>query len=173
MSEHKQTYSPAAIANNILWQASEDGVKVTPMKLLKLVYFVYGWSLALFDRKIFDEKIQAWQYGPVIPSLYYEFQRFGKNPIEGFASQALLNPDTGDFDKITYPMIDQEDQELHAVIAEIWKCYKSKSAMALSDITHNHDSAWDKAYKRGIRSELDDADIRERSLEGIKKHYAE
>ncbi|MGH1376663.1 MAG: Panacea domain-containing protein [Alphaproteobacteria bacterium] len=170
-AENKQ-YTPAAIANNILWLAQQDGIRISPMKLLKLVYFVYGWSLVILKRKIFEEKIQAWQYGPVIPSLYYEFQRFGKSYIEGFASQALLNPETGDIHKVVHPMIEQEDTDLFSVISEIWKLYKDKSAMTLSDITHEHDSAWCKAIKIGLRADLDDDDIKQRSLEGINKHYA-
>ena len=82
-SEHQQ-YSPAAIANNILWLAREEGISVTVMKLLKLVYIVYGWTLASLDHKLFNEPIQAWKHGPVIPSIYYQFDNFGSKPIDTF-----------------------------------------------------------------------------------------
>ena len=54
-------YLPSHIANNILYKAIKENVNdITPIKLIKLVYFVYAWSLALFDRKLFEEEIEAW-----------------------------------------------------------------------------------------------------------------
>lgn len=52
------------------------------LKLIKLVYLAYGWSIAL-DYRLFDEPIVAWKHGPVIRSLYHEFKHFGAAPIKG------------------------------------------------------------------------------------------
>jgi uncharacterized phage-associated protein len=70
-----KTYSAKAVANYFLEKGKREGVGLTPMQLIKLVYFAYGWSLAIFDRPLIDERLQAWRFGPAIPSLYHEFMR--------------------------------------------------------------------------------------------------
>lgn len=170
--ENTTTYSPAAIANNILWLAKEEGKTVTPMKMLKLVYFVYGWTLALKNRKIFNDPIQAWKHGPVIPSLYYQFQRFGKDPIDSFASTAFIDEKTGEITELKYPVVDKDDQEIHTIIFAIWENYKDCGAWHLSSITHETDSPWYKAWEKGAYEILADSDIKVRSMEGFQKKYA-
>ena len=36
-------------------------------KVNKLCYYAQGWSLAKLGYPLFDDEIEAWQYGPVIP----------------------------------------------------------------------------------------------------------
>ncbi len=168
-----QKYEPAAIANNILWLAKEDEVQISPMKLLKLLYFVYGWTLALQDRKLFDEPIRAWKHGPVIPSVYYQFQMYGRGAIDCFASSAEINEKTGEIMEVRYPVVDTDDQDVHDIISAIWDNYKHCDAWKLSMITHENDSAWSKAWAKGDYTHLEDADIKKRSWEGIQKKYGD
>jgi uncharacterized phage-associated protein len=43
---------------------------MTAMKLEKLAYYCQAWHLARHGEPLFDEEIQAWRQGPVVPSLY-------------------------------------------------------------------------------------------------------
>lgn len=43
---------------------------MTAMKLQKLVYYSQAWSLVWDDEPLFDEIIEAWANGPVVPALY-------------------------------------------------------------------------------------------------------
>ena len=43
---------------------------VPAMKLQKLVYYCQAWSLVWEARTIYDDRIEAWAHGPVIPRLY-------------------------------------------------------------------------------------------------------
>lgn len=54
------------VAAYILQQRGE----MTAMKLQKLVYYCQAWSLVWDERPLFDERIQAWANGPVVPELY-------------------------------------------------------------------------------------------------------
>ncbi|MFY1653386.1 Panacea domain-containing protein [Solwaraspora sp. WMMB762] len=40
------------------------------MKLQKLCYYAQAWHLVWEDRPLFDNEIQAWANGPVVPDLY-------------------------------------------------------------------------------------------------------
>lgn len=40
------------------------------LQLLKLVYYAQAWSLVWDGRPLFDDRIEAWSLGPVVPSVY-------------------------------------------------------------------------------------------------------
>lgn len=40
------------------------------LKLLKLLYYVQGYHLAMFNTPLFREKIQAWTHGPVVSEVW-------------------------------------------------------------------------------------------------------
>lgn len=56
---------------------ADEEFDVTPMKLQKLLYYCQGYSLALTGKPIFSEEIEAWRYGPVVPSVYQEYKAYG------------------------------------------------------------------------------------------------
>jgi hypothetical protein len=165
--EVNDKYLPSHIANYFLWKArKEDLNDVTPMKLIKLVYIGYAWYYAIYDKKLFAEQIQAWQYGPVIPSIYHEFKRFGSSPISNYAIEFGL--DTGE---TSYPIVMEKDEEILQVLGAVWEIYKNKSGTELSKITHEEDSPWHYAfYGQGVNSPLSDEQIRERAGTAILKH---
>ncbi|WP_156414013.1 hypothetical protein [Fulvimarina pelagi] len=45
-----------AIANLILEEAQRRGIQLTEMQLIKLVYFVNGWSLELLDEPLVEDR---------------------------------------------------------------------------------------------------------------------
>lgn len=54
------------------WFLSKNSM--THKKLQKLCYYAQAWFCALYDgTPLFDEEIQAWVHGPVIPELYPVF----------------------------------------------------------------------------------------------------
>jgi len=61
--------TPLAVANYFIKKSQDDGIAVTPMQLVKLVYIAHGWHLGLHHSQLLTESIQAWKYGPVIPSV--------------------------------------------------------------------------------------------------------
>ncbi|MBV8978680.1 MAG: SocA family protein [Alphaproteobacteria bacterium] len=142
-------YNTAAIANWFLDRADQDGVKLDPMKLQKLIYFAHGWYLSLANQPLITEHPQAWNYGPVIPSIYHEFKNFGRGPIAGRAwdlDYSGVTPKTILNAKIVEPHVDNEP-EIQEFLEQIWTVYGSKSAVYLSNLSHVPNGAWDKAYK--------------------------
>lgn len=61
---------------------AEEKESVTNLKLQKILYYVQGYFLAKFDRPLFPDEIQAWKFGPVVPSVYYEFSSYGPDTLK-------------------------------------------------------------------------------------------
>ena len=132
-------YTPQHVANFILRKEKKLNRSITQLKLLKLVYLLYGWVLAVLDRKLFDEPIKGGVYGPVILSLYHEFKRFGSKPIIGYSVE--INENNGE---IIIPNIPENEQKLLLVMEKAWATYSFFTAIALVSKTHEPDNPWAK-----------------------------
>lgn len=53
---------------------------VTQMKVMKLLYYVQGISLAICGRPAFDDDIVAWKYGPAVPSVHEKYRGYVELP---------------------------------------------------------------------------------------------
>lgn len=132
--------SVQALANSILKKAFREQIPVTPMKLQKLIYFIYRDYLQKCNKPPFTEQFETWQYGPVLPSVYDEFKSFGSNKITKFAKDAQ-----GD----VYIVNESTSPALTHSINTVWNKYKAYNGIALSQITHKDGSAWSKAFESG------------------------
>ena len=56
-------------------------LKPDTLKLQKLLYFAQGVSFCMNDEELFEEQFEAWVHGPVIPSVYHKYKRYGWEPI--------------------------------------------------------------------------------------------
>lgn len=132
-------YSPKSIANHFLALAKAGGQSVSPMKLQKLVYYAHGWYAGYTGRPLIDEAVEAWPYGPVIPSLYHEFKRFGAAPIVGKATEFV----NSELREAAAP----SDPELRSFLDKIWASYGQFTGSRLSDMTHAAGGPWDQTWK--------------------------
>jgi uncharacterized phage-associated protein len=111
------------IANKIIVNTDNDkGDIISNLKLQKMMYYLQGFNLAFFEEKLFDDNIEAWQYGPVVPSVYHSFREFGKGAIilsKEVIEISLFNPD-------------QED-----MFCQVMNEYGKFSAIRLMEMTHN------------------------------------
>ncbi len=147
-------YTPSAIANEFLDRAGDCKRLLTPMQLLKLVYISHGWTLAVTDEPLINERVEAWKYGPVVPSLFHEFKDFGGNGITRLSKSVeysdIESPTEGDV-TIRYPFIEESDENVTELIGWVWKKYGALSGGVLSKITHLPGSPWTLTYKPGLR----------------------
>ena len=54
--------------------AGQNGEAVTNLKLQKLLYYAQAWHLAVYKKPLFDDKIEAWAFGPVIREVYCAYK---------------------------------------------------------------------------------------------------
>lgn len=95
---------------------------IDEMKMHKLLYFIQRESLIENRKPIFDAKIYAWKYGPVI----IEIRKNYKNIIFENNKFRFNNPDT-----VT-------------IINRVFKLYASKNSWSLSRLT-NAEFSWEQA----------------------------
>lgn len=145
-------YTAKQVANEFLELAKRDGRQLTPMQLQKLVYFAYGWYLAITGERLLNERVQAWQWGPVIPSLYGDLKPFGSGPITEPATDYFFEDGKLTF-RVQRVHSDDEaqDQLARQVIAKVWNLYGKYSAAQLSSMTHAANSPWSRYYDQNVR----------------------
>lgn len=128
--------SVQAVCNTVLKKAFEENIPVTPMKLQKIIYFIYRDYLQQTDQKLFNDNFQAWQYGPVVVSVYDEFKSFGSRPITRFAKDA----------KGKVKVVKSTAKDIMCSIDNIWDKCKNFNGIELSKITHKPGTAWYTAW---------------------------
>lgn len=130
--------TPVFVANNFLKRGRNENVDITPLKLQKLVYFLYKDYLKRTNDQLFSERFETWKKGPVVPSIYAEFNSYGRFPIRSFAT-----------DSRGKCYIVSEDGVFKECIDKVWRVYGNYSGGALSELTHTDGSAWSKAKLNG------------------------
>jgi uncharacterized phage-associated protein len=124
------------IADYFLAKTDPDlGDLMTPMKLQKLVYYAQGFHLAIYNKPLFTEQIEAWDHGPVCPALYRKYK--GRKPI---TPNKTLAEAVGQFTK--------RQKEL---LEDVYTTYGCFAAWYLREISHQ-DTAWQNAYPGGVIS---------------------
>lgn len=98
---------------------SQEGEGLSNLKLQKLVYYAQGFYSAIFDAPLFDERIEAWGHGPVVPNLYHEFKSFGSNLIQGVPTDDII--------------LNDDERNL---IREVHEVFGQFSAWKLRNMTH-------------------------------------
>ena len=138
------------VANLLLDWADAEGIDISPMKIQKILYFSNSDLIVSTGRPLFDQYFEAWDYGPVNPSLYKEFKKFGDRPIRGRAKA---------FDPVqasSYCPRSQLSREVEARVRASYDFYKRFSAIALSDLSHSKAGAWRQArslFANGLNSD--------------------
>lgn len=146
-----------AIANYFIDLAHSDDNPIRPLKLMKLVYIAHGYILALLDKPTDGaklEKVEAWQYGPVFPSVYYSFKQYGGKPIDEKTT-------IWDFDKLTSgedcfhtPTLTSEEEK--KVCEFVWRNYGKFSDSELVSKLHMDGTPWKECYKQGMNVVIPD-----------------
>jgi uncharacterized phage-associated protein len=95
---------------------------LSTMKLQKLVYYSQAWSLVWDEKPLFDNQIEAWANGPVVPDLYH----FHKGMFS--ISSAHINVPN---DRLSEEQID--------TINSVLRDYASRPAQWLIELTHMED----------------------------------
>lgn len=110
------------------WLLSHEAM--TPKKLQKMLYYCYAWVLTLcnddidcLDNKLFNDEFQAWVHGPVVYSVYKDYQSYGFNDIP----------------KLSQPAKVRFSPEILGILNQVWNVYGKYDAGQLENLTHKED----------------------------------
>lgn len=85
MKAAKETADLFGVSDKMLLTLSyifERMEEVTPLALQKLLYYIQGIYMVMFDTPLYKEDCMAWTHGPVYEEVYDLFKDFKYNPIE-------------------------------------------------------------------------------------------
>jgi uncharacterized phage-associated protein len=136
-------YDGRAIANFVLDLCDSQGRKVTNLALQKIVYFCHVWSLIELSRPLVRHKFEAWEFGPVLPYLYREFEKYDRSPIVGRATQIDLFD--GKHRMVAYDFDPETDSLLHKIAG----FYSQLRAGDLVDLSHAKGGPWHTVWNHG------------------------
>jgi uncharacterized phage-associated protein len=115
-------------------QECDVGDYISNLKLQKLCYYAQGFHLAGRGKRLFQNDIEAWQHGPVVPELYNKYKSYGSGEL----------PVSEDFSTADFP------EDIKDLLGEVYQQYGQYSAWRLRDMTHQ-ESPWRNAKKRKDR----------------------
>lgn len=122
--------------------SEDDFVEYTSrLKLLKLLYYVQGYHLAMFHTPLFDDRMEAWLHGPVVPSVY----SWAKSETDEKINKDLLSSDE-------VKTLGLHNQQIK-LIEQVLDIYNKYSAYGLRDKTHK-ELPWLEAYEANKNNEI-------------------
>lgn len=110
----------------------EQMKEVTPLSLQKILYFIQGIYMVLYDKPLYKEDCMAWIHGPVYEEVYNLFKDFKYNPIED------------DRFAIFKDRFEELSEQEKMVIDLVINTFGKYSGKVLEDITHE-ESPWKNA----------------------------
>lgn len=153
MSSASRKASALSVADYFILKSNEANRPITNKKIQKLAYYAQAWSLALNNKKIFSEKIEAWVHGPVVKEIYFAYKKFGFSKIEKEVSASAV---------AKIPLKDRE------ILDEIWRVYGKFDSQYLEMLTHS-ESPWQEARAGLESSDNSNSEITPASM---KKFYS-
>lgn len=96
---------------------------LTNLKLQKLLFYTQVFAIKRTGNVLFDDAIEAWDYGPVVPDVYREYKSYGRNVLD------ILNPNL---------LFEPADKKI--IIDEVIKDKGRFTGITLMEMTHQLDS---------------------------------
>lgn len=112
-----------------------SGWKVTNLELQKMLYMADMNFVGQTGDRLVDEDFEAWEYGPVLPSVYHECKAFGAKRIPN----------------VFWFAEDIADSKEAVILERAYEYLRHQTAGQLVENTHWSGGAWAKKYSAGSR----------------------
>lgn len=138
----EMAYSALEVAKYVIDHEHSNGREITNLRLQKLLYFVQAKVLVKKGYPCFDDEMEAWDFGPVVPAVYYAYKVFG--------SMDIISDDS-------YPVL---NKQVSSCIDSILDYCKDFPTFQLVEITHKQ-APWITARRMGQKSVISKNSIME------------
>ncbi len=158
------SYNVLDVCHYVINYSNERDYGISNLKLQKVLYFIQAYFL--INKKdhtpCFDEKIEAWDFGPVVPETYYEYKQYGSGDIPTVKSHILFDENNIWNSKrvgFNENIIKDKDK---ALIDKVVDKFSDYSATDLVSLTHRQ-SPWIDAYVPYKNNEI--------TIDAIRKYF--
>ncbi|MCR5319091.1 MAG: DUF4065 domain-containing protein [Treponema sp.] len=117
-------------------------IYVDNLKLQKLLFYAQAVSLVLGKKPLFQDKIEAWDYGPVVPCIYRKYKKYDAQIPKKKTTQK-----------------GHEDPECFHWIDLALSHYGDMTGSQLITLTHS-EKPWQTAYAKGRNTEITKTSIK-------------
>lgn len=159
-------YNVLDVSRHVINYSNEKDYGISNLKLQKVLYFIQAYFLTNVENgtPCFREKIEAWDFGPVVPEAYREYKQYGSTNIPTMIS--FIDFDVEDIwnsERKLYEtdIISETDGRL---MNEVVDKFSDFSATDLVTLTHNQ-APWKEAYVPYMNNEI--------TVEAIKRYFDE
>ena len=108
---------------------------ISNLKLQNMLYFIQKEYLNKFGEPAFLEEIEAWKFGPAVPSIYYQFAGYGSLPI--MTNEVLTN-------NIFL------DKKLKQLIKKVFNKRKKQKVYQMVTEIKKDGGAWQQTFNNGL-----------------------
>ncbi len=127
-------YEAIDLAKYVVTKCINENCPISNLQLQKILYYIQKEFLQTKNIAAFSDNIEAWQFGPVVPNVYYHFCGFGAMPISILRQEDNLGIEAEDI-----LMIDAVVEKKR--ILNPWDMVED---------THKEGGAWARIYKDGL-----------------------
>lgn len=104
----------------------EVGQPINQIRVQRFLYLAQGVHLARLNAPLFEDEIEAWSYGPVVPKVYEKLKVWGNKPITSNISGPI--------------------PKVNEIIQYVWAIGDGLSNTVLCNWAHSKGSPWEKSY---------------------------
>lgn len=74
-------YDALTVAEYVIKYSTLSGMPVSNLRLQKVLYFIQAEFMVSTNSECFNDRIEAWDLGPVVPTVYRKYKVFGASSI--------------------------------------------------------------------------------------------
>ncbi len=132
-------------------------IKCTQLKLQKLLYLCFADYLCDTDKKLFEDKIYAFKYGPVINTVYKKYKKYKYNLID--EKKYDIDSTVSEMPAKSRILFAKDGTEKIISIDNTLKKYGNLSATQLVDLTHRKNTPWSVTPKSKFTNSIIELEI--------------
>lgn len=153
-------YNVLDVCRYVINYSNDKDYGISNLKLQKVLYFVQAYFLISTPEQCFKERIEAWDFGPVVPEAYREYKQFGSSNIPSVSYYVEMNYEdfwNSKVKKFRDEIISDSDKKRVEAVVDRFSDY---SATELVEITH-HQAPWMDVYVPYRNNEITPQAIKE------------
>lgn len=130
------------IAEYIIKKYNKMEVEITNLHLQSLLFLLQKEFIKKNGKKLFSDEISAWNYGPIVENVYYDYCGFGSLPLWIFKE---------------FEEPEKINKEIKIFIVDFISKFKNYDYYELNNLSKLPNGAWENAMKR--KSYIEEYDI--------------